>query len=184
MSARGGTEPTRREPVRILVFLQGTILIHSGAVGRSREERVAQSRTGSEPSLRDHSTYVPVGNAVAKLRRWHDQGARIAYITSSRESKEVAQDEDVLKRYGFPEGPVLARRQGERYGDVAGRELPDVLVEDDCESIGSDEITYPQIRADLRVRIRSVVVPEFGGIDHLPESLEDLLAPGRARAGG
>ncbi len=70
-----------------------------------------------------------------------------------------------------------AREPGESYGDVAGRELPDVLIEDDCESInGVSEITYPQIRPDLRARIKSIIVPEFGGIDHLPDSLDALLA--------
>jgi hypothetical protein len=177
------SKPVREEPVRILVFLQGTILMHSGAAGRSREERVAQSRAGLEPSLRDHATYVPIGSAVAKLKSWQRQGARICYLTSSRNAKEIEQDTAVLKHHGFPKGPVLARHQGEQYGDVAGRVLPDVLVEDDCESIGLDEITYPQIRADLRARIRSVVVPEFDGIDHLPGSLDELLASRRPRAG-
>ena len=157
--------------------------MHSAAVGRSREERVAQSRGGSEPSVRDHASYVPIGNAVGKLRRWEKEGAQIFYLTSSRNAKEIEQDAAILRQNGFPKGPVLARRHGERYGDVEGRVLPDVLLEDDCDSVGSDEIAHPQIRADLRARIRSVVVPEFGGIDHLPDSLEELLAPARPRAG-
>jgi hypothetical protein len=53
--------------------------------------------------------------------------------------------------------------------------VPDVLVEDDCESIGSGQITYPQIRPDARARIKSVIVPEFGGIDHLPDDPQALL---------
>jgi hypothetical protein len=61
--------------MRLLVFLHGTVLMHPSALGRSREERVAQVRAG----------------------------------------------------------------------------------------------------ADLRGRIRSIVVPEFGGIDHLPDGLQDLL---------
>jgi hypothetical protein len=34
----------------------------------------------------------------------------------------------------------------------------------------------PLNAADLRGRIKSIIVPEFGGIDHLPDSLQDLLA--------
>jgi hypothetical protein len=34
----------------------------------------------------------------------------------------------------------------------------------------------PLNAADLRDRIKSIIVPEFGGIDHLPDSLRDLLA--------
>ena len=58
---------------------------------------------------------------------------------------------------------------------MAGREAPDVLIEDDCESIGADQITYPQIPPDVRARIKSIVVPEFGGLDHLPDSPQALL---------
>ena len=56
-------------------------------------------------------------------------------------------------------GRAVARQAGESYGDVAGREAPDVLIEDDCESIGADQITYPQIPPDVRARIKSIVVP-------------------------
>ena len=177
-SSRAGQESSGvpGKPVRILVFLQGTILMHSAAADRSREERVAQSRDGTERSLRDHTTYVPIGDAVAKLRRWRDQGGRITYLTSSRDAPEISQDAALLKRFGFPEAAILARAPGENYGDVAGRELPDILIEDDCESIGSREITFPQIRPELRARIKSIIVPEFGGIDHLPDSVLELLA--------
>jgi hypothetical protein len=113
---------------------------------------------------------------VAKVRRWRDQGADIAYLSSHRDPDDVAKDAFVLQKYGFPPGPVLARAAGESYGDVAGRGLPDVLIEDDCESIGRDELTYPQIRPELRAPIRSIVVPEFGGLDHLPDSLDALTA--------
>ena len=50
-----------------------------------------------------------------------------------------------------------------------------VPIEDDCESIGFGEITYPQIRPEVQARIKSIIVPEFGGIDHLPDSLQALL---------
>ncbi len=80
-------------------------------------------------------------------------------------------------RVSEPHGLVLARQSGETYGDVASREMPDVLIEDDCESIGADEITYAQVPAERRARIRSIIVREFGGIDYLPDSLAELLQP-------
>jgi hypothetical protein len=161
--------------MRLLVFLHGTVLMHPGVLGRSREERVAQVRAGIDPSVQDYGAYVPVGDAVVKLRRWRRQGARIDYLSSHRDPDAVAADGRVLRRHGFPSGRVLARRSGQSYGDLAARERPDVLIEDDCESIGPDQITHPQIRADLRGTIKSIVVPEFGGIDHLPDGLQDLL---------
>ena len=77
--------------------------------------------------------------------------------------------------HGFPAGRVLARQPAESYGDVAGREAPDVLIEDDCESIGANEITYLQIPPDVRARVKSIVVPEFGGFDHLLDNPRALL---------
>lgn len=66
---------------------------------------------------------------------------------------------------------------GEHYKDVAERVRPDVLVEDDCERIGGEvQMTYPHIRAELKARIVSIVVKEFGGIDHLPDNVPDLLS--------
>jgi hypothetical protein len=121
--------------VRLLVFLHGTVLMHSGAIGVTRAERVAQVRAG-HPTISDYAAYVPVDGAVAKLHRWEDAGAQIDYLCSHRNPDGVALDAFVLRMHGFPPGRVLARQPGESYGDVAGREAPDVLIEDDCESIG------------------------------------------------
>ena len=96
------------------------------------------------PTIGDYAAYVPVDDVVAKLHRWQDAGAQIDYLSSHRNPDDVALDAFVLRMHGFPPGRVLARQPGESYGDVAGRETPDVLIEDDCESIGANEITYPQ----------------------------------------
>src|SRR6516162_1924020 len=111
----------------------------------------------------------------AMLRRSQEGGARISYLSSHRNPDDVALDAFVLQAHGFPVGRVLARQPGENYGDVAGREAPDVLIEDDCESIGAGQITYPQIPAALQARIKSIIIPEFGGIDHLPDNPQALL---------
>src|SRR5712692_2587983 len=63
----------------------------------------------------------------------------------------------------------------EQYSDVAERLLPDIIVEDDCASIGGEkEMTYPRIRPSLKTRIKSIVVREGLGIDHLPDEIENL----------
>ena len=160
--------------MRLLVFLHGTVLMHAGAVGVTRAERVAQVRSG-HPTAGDYAAYVPVGSAAEKLRRWQDAGARIEYLSSHRDPDDVALDAFVLRTHGFPSGRVLARQPGESYGDVAGREAPDVLIEDDCESIGADQITYPLIAPSVQARIKSIIIPEFGGIDHLPDDPQALL---------
>jgi hypothetical protein len=159
--------------MRLLVFLHGTVLMHAGGAGVTRAERVAQVRSG-QPTVRDYAGYVPVGDAVAKLRRWQDAGAAIDYLSSHRNPADVALDALVLRTHGFPAGRVLARQPGESYGEVAGREAPDVLIEDDCESLGPGQITYPQIPPAVRARIKSIIIPEFGGIDHLPDNPQAL----------
>ena len=50
------------------------------------------------------------------------------------------------------------------------RVMPDILIEDDCESIGGTfEMIYPNIRSELRFKIKSIVVKEFEGIDRLSD---------------
>jgi hypothetical protein len=143
--------------MRLLVFLHGTVLVHAGGVGVIRAERVAQVRA-KHPTVREYAAYVPVGEAVAKLRRWQDAGA-VDYLSSHGNPDDVALDALVLRTHGFPAGQVFARRPGESYGDVAGREAPDVLIEDDCESIGADQVTYLQIPPAVRDRIKSIIIP-------------------------
>lgn len=160
--------------MKILVFLHGTVIMHSSAVGVPRDERVRQSAT-HERSVRDFASYVPVGDAVSKLHNWARHGAEIVYLSSHRKVDDVRKDEEVLRRYGFPEGSVLQRGPDDSYADVAERALPDVLIEDDCESIGgTHEMVYPHLHDALSRRIHSIAVPEFGGIDHLPSDLAEL----------
>jgi hypothetical protein len=161
--------------MKIIVFLHGTAIMHKNAVGQTRLERVRQVLNGEE-SVIDFSSYVPVEDVVPKLLNWKSQGAEIVYLSSHRKTEDVEQDRAVLKRHGFPVGPVLYRRASQNYADVAEQALPDILIEDDCESIGgAKHMTYPHIRPELQAKMRSVVVREFGGIGHLPDDIPDLL---------
>ena len=57
------------------------------------------------------------------------------------------------------------------------RLAPDVFIEDDSESIGGEvEMASPHLSATARVHIACIVVPEFGGIDHLPDDPAELMA--------
>ena len=162
--------------MRVLVFTEGTVIMHRGGLGRGREEIIRQVKEG-EATVTDWSSYVPVGDAVKKLKTWENQGAEILYLTSRMAPEETATIAKVMAGYGFPAGPLLFRRPGEQYADVASRAAPDIIVEDDCESIGGeDEMVFPHLGPELKDRIVPVTVPEFGGIDHLPGELDALLA--------
>jgi hypothetical protein len=149
--------------------------MQSTAIGIDREERVKQS-VGNLSSVNDFRNYIPNGSAVDKLDNWKSQGAEIFYLTSRTLPNEIDDVRFVLDRYHFPDPQnLLYRKDGQEYKDVAEQLMPDILIEDDCESIGGEiEMTYHHIRSDLKVRIKSIVVKEFAGIDNLPDSLDRL----------
>ena len=161
--------------MKILIFLHGTTIMHKSAVGHTREEIVKQV-VKEDKSVHDYVSYVPVGNAVKKLKIWKKQGAEILYLSSHETIEDIEKDKFVLKKYDFPDGHVLFRQNGEQYKDVAEKIMPDILIEDDCESIGGkDEMTITHVKPELKKKIKSIVVKEFSGIDHLPDKISALL---------
>jgi hypothetical protein len=161
--------------MKILVFLHGTAIMHKNAQGHTRLERVQQV-LDKDKSIYDFASYVPVGDVVRKLQTWKEQGAEIVYLSSHRQAEDIEKDKQVLRVHGFPEGQVFFRSSGEEYKDVAERALPDILIEDDCESIGGEkEMTYPNIRPELKAKIKSIVIQEFSGLDHLPDKVLALV---------
>jgi hypothetical protein len=160
--------------MRILIFTEGTIIMHKNAVGHSREEIVKQIED-SEKSVHDYSSYIPVGNAVKKLTNWKNQGVEILYLTSRRKPNEIKDVEAVLEKYGFPDGQFRFRQENEEYIDVAEQIIPDILIEDDCESIGGiDEMTITHVNPEIKMKVKSIPIKEFGGIDHLPDKISAL----------
>lgn len=145
------------------------------AKGRAREERVKQS-VKREPSVLDYITYIPIGNAVKKLIRWKKQGAVIIYLSSHEVLEDVRKDKLVLNKFKFPQGKIIYRKDGETYKNIAEKIIPDILIEDDCESIGGKkEMTITFIKSNIKKKIKSIVVKEFSGIDNLPDQINDLI---------
>jgi hypothetical protein len=166
----------RNVEMKIMIFLHGTAIMHSSGAGRTREERVKQV-LDPDVSIYDFGSYVPVDSAMRKLQAWRGQGAEIVYLSSHKKPEDVDLDKAVLRNHDFPEGQVFFRHRSEQYHEIAERVLPDILIEDDCESIGGEiEMTYPQIKPELKARIKSIVVQEFGGLDHLPDDIPELMS--------
>jgi len=160
--------------MRILIFTEGTIIMHKNAVGHTRDE-IVQQVEDKEKSVHDYKSYVPVGNAVKKLQNWKNNGAEILYLTSRRKPEEIQQIQNVLKKFKFPDGQLLFRQKDEEYKDVAEKIIPDVLIEDDCESIGGiDEMTITHVKSEIKNKIKSIPIKEFSGIDHLPDKISAL----------
>ena len=161
--------------MKIMVFLHGTVLMHKSASGVDRSERVRQV-VDRERSVFDFSGYIPVESAQQKLRNWNAKGAEISYLSFHKTVENVEKDKAVLGKYDFPEGEIYFRQRGERYEEIVEQTLPEILVEDDCESIGGEqEMVYPHLKPGVREGIISIVVQEFGGIDHLPDEINELL---------
>jgi len=159
----------------ILVFTHGTIVMHGEALGVERAERVRQVQQRI-PSVWDIAHYVPVEQAPEKLWRWQAQGARIAYLGPSRKPGNMAKNDLLIRHLDFPPGALHHRGPGETYAEFVERLAPDVYIEDDCESIGGEvEMATPHMSASACARTACIVVPEFGGIDHLPDDPADLV---------
>ncbi|MFY9814203.1 MAG: hypothetical protein WCF70_11165 [Dehalococcoidales bacterium] len=160
--------------MKILIFTEGTILMHQSAAGLTRDEIIKQVQNHF-PGINDFTSYIPIGNSVSKLNHWAKAGAEIIYLTSRRKPAEIEAIRNVLNRHGFPQGRLLFRQGKQTYKDIAEAVLPDVLVEDDCESIGgAEQMTTTNVDAAIKRRIKSIVVREYGGIDHLPDKIESL----------
>jgi len=79
--------------------------MHKNAEGKTREEIVRQVLNKDE-SVHDYVSYIPVGNAVDKLKTWQKQGAEIMYLSSHETAEDIEKDKSVLEKYDFPKGLV------------------------------------------------------------------------------
>jgi len=148
--------------MKLLIFTEGTILMHENAKGCAREEIVQQARD-KEESIYDYASYIPVNNAIDKVKEWQSQGHQINYLTSRKKEDEINDIKNVLEEYGFPKGELYYREEDEEYIDVVKRASPDVLIEDDCESIDKEDV----IKSKLNQHTRGIIVKEFGGIEDI-----------------
>ena len=151
-----GTE--YKKGIDVMIFAEGTIL-----------------KPKSWYSLYNHNKYIPIGNAVETINSWNQQGANIFYYTSRKkqEAEDIAQ---LLREYGFEGASLLVREPKESYKDIVEAIKPDVLVEDDCKSIGGSwQMCINKVEPKIKEKIKSIVVAEFKGIDHLPVDLDELL---------
>ena len=150
LKKRGALKPR----MKILVFLHGTAIMHAAALGRTRgEQRVQQVLERPVRVSVTFASYVPTDDAVAKTA-WPGPAKARAFCTSvpTRAPSDVAVDRAVLARHGFPDRPrsSTAGRIATYADGRRGRALPDVLIEDDCESIGGeagDGLPCPAARA-------------------------------------
>ncbi|MFX1503038.1 MAG: hypothetical protein ACFFDH_18905 [Promethearchaeota archaeon] len=148
--------------------------MHKNALGLSRRQIVQQIIEDTDESIYDFASYLPIGNVVEKLSSWQNQGAKILYLSSQLTLENVKIDKRVLKKYNFPKGPIFYRKE-QNWNLPVKKAKPDILIEDNCESIGGlYQMTYPNLKQELKSKIISIVIKEFGGINNLPDDINEL----------
>lgn len=115
--------------------------------------------------------YQPIGNAIRIINDLYDKGNEI-YLCSYVRRRRYKFIKSIMDYYKVKYTQILCRGEREQYSDLVERVRPDILIEDDCASIGGEKewcITF--VREDIKKNIKSIIVKEFAGIDHLEKIL-------------
>ncbi len=116
--------------------------------------------------------YVPIGNAVNIINYLFNGGNEI-YLCSYVRKNRYHFIKSVMDYYVIKYTEILCRERKEQYSDLVEQICPNILIEDDCKSIGGEKkwcITH--VKEEIKTQIKSVVVEEFGGIDNI--AINDL----------
>uniref|UniRef100_UPI004057A7C3 hypothetical protein n=1 Tax=Agathobacter sp. TaxID=2021311 RepID=UPI004057A7C3 len=109
--------------------------------------------------------YKPIGNAVDIVNTWKKEGHDI-YLCSYVRKRRYNFVKRIIDFYGMKYTEILCREKGEQYSEIVERIKPDILIEDDCKSIGGQkEWCITNVREEIKAGIYSIIVPEFKGID-------------------
>lgn len=152
-------ENNSHKKISIMIFSEGTIL---GPKNISHHF--------------NHASYIPIKNSVNIINSWEEQGADIMYFTSRKKLKEVQEIQEILIKNNFAGRYLYYRNNKQKYKDIVEFVAPNILIEDNCRSIGGKwQMCITYVKPEMKERIKSIVVKEFTGIDDLPLLLPDLL---------
>ena len=111
--------------------------------------------------------YKPIGNAVQSVNVLYDKGHEI-YLCSYVRKLRYNFIKSVVDFYGMRYTEILCRDKGETYSEIVERLKPNVLIEDDCKSIGGlKACCITDVKKEIKKDIQSIIVPEFAGIDNI-----------------
>lgn len=111
--------------------------------------------------------YKPIRNAVKLVNALYDIGNEI-YLCSYVRKSRYDFIKSIVDFYGMRYTEILCRDKRESYNEIVERIKPNILIEDDCKSIGGLKnccITY--VKKEIKRDIQSIIVPEFAGIDNV-----------------
>ena len=111
--------------------------------------------------------YKPIGNAVNTVNALYDAGHQI-YLCSYVRKLRYSFIKSIVDFYGMNYTEILCRGKSEKYSEIVERLKPDILIEDDCKSIGGlKECCITDVKEEIKKDIQSIIVPEFAGIDNI-----------------
>lgn len=111
--------------------------------------------------------YKPIGNAVNTVNALYDKGHSV-YLCSYVRRLKYKFIKSIIDFYGMKYTEILCREKGEQYSEIVERIKPDILIEDDCASIGGlKNCCITNVKEEIKLKIKSIIVPEFGGIDDI-----------------
>lgn len=111
--------------------------------------------------------YEPIGKAKQIINDLYNKGNEI-YLCSYVRKKRYSFIKRVIDFYGIKYTKILCRDKKEEYSDLVERIRPDILVEDDCKSIGGEKNwCITNVEETIKKNITSIIVKEFEGIDRV-----------------
>ncbi len=150
----------KKKRIKIMIFTEGTIL--------------------GPKNILEHFLiyrYIPINNCVKKIQDWEKDGADIIYVTSAKRLSQVEKIAHNLREYGLYGTRLYYRGVKEKYRDIVESVKPDILIEDNCKSIGGAwQMCITYVKSDIKSRIKSIIIKEFSGIDVLPDILDQLVS--------
>lgn len=133
---------------KIMIFLEGTVFY-------TKPILFLFSKKG----------YRPIGKAVDIINSLYKQGNEI-YLCTYVKKNRIKFIESILKYNNIEYTKLIYRDKKENYCDLVEKIRPDVLIEDDCKSIGGEkEMCITNVKEEIKKNIKSIVVEEFKGID-------------------
>lgn len=111
--------------------------------------------------------YKPIGNAVEIVNTLYEKGYEI-YLCSYVRNTRYNFIKSIVDFYGMKYTEILCRNKGETYREIVERLKPNILIEDDCKSIGGlKACCITGVKDEIKKEIQSIIVPEFAGIDNV-----------------
>lgn len=136
--------------MRIMIFIEGTTFY-----------------TKSSLFLFSKYGYKPIGNAVEIVNTLYGKGYEI-YLCSYVRRARYNFIKSIVDFYGMKYTEILCRNKGETYSEIVEQLNPNILIEDDCKSIGGlKACCITDVKDEIKKDIQSIIVPEFAGIDNI-----------------